>query len=191
MKRLLFINMKIIRTEKLMPNAVPAALTVSRIALRTLISLNWVYGTAIVAGLIASFVAEPPVMTAFGVTPSAETEPLIQGMRAIALLGLICIPLHYVILRRLLDIVESARARDPFVDQNASLLQKIAWALLGLQLLGLIIGVIARIVSTPAHPLGVEAGFSTAGWLAVLLLFVLARVFAEGARMRNELEGTV
>ena len=32
---------------------------------------------------------------------------------------------------------------------------------------------------------------SPAVWLAVLLLFVLARVFDHGARMREELEGTV
>ena len=133
----------------------------------------------------------PPVMTALGLPPSAETAPLIQGMRAIALLGLVSIPLHYVILRRLLDIVESVRASDPFVAQNASRLQTIAWALLGLQVLSLIIGAIAKAVSTHAHPFHVDAGFSTAGWLAVLLLFVLARVFAEGARMRDELEGMV
>jgi hypothetical protein len=29
------------------------------------------------------------------------------------------------------------------------------------------------------------------GWLAVLLTFLLARVFAEGTRMREDLEGTV
>jgi hypothetical protein len=29
------------------------------------------------------------------------------------------------------------------------------------------------------------------GWLAVLLLFVLARVFDYGTRMRDDLEGTV
>jgi hypothetical protein len=33
--------------------------------------------------------------------------------------------------------------------------------------------------------------FSFAPWLAVLLLFVLAGVFAHGARMRADLEGTV
>ncbi len=178
--------------EKLIPQPVPAALAASRVALRILLVFNWLYGTAILAGLIASFAAEGPVMTALGVTPSAETEPLIQGMRAIALLGLVAsIPFHYVILRRLLDIVQSVRARDPFVARNASRLQTIGWALLGLQLLGLVIGAIARVVSTPAHPLRIDAGFSTGGWLAVLLLFVLARVFAEGARMRDELEGTV
>lgn len=177
--------------QKLMSQPIPPALAASRIALRILIILNWVYGATILAGLIASFAAERPVMTALGVTPSAETEPLIQGMRAIALLGLVSIPLHYVILRRLLDIVESVRARNPFVGQNASRLQTIAWALLGLQFLSLVIGTIARVVSTPAHPLRIDTGFSTGGWLAMLLLFVLARVFAEGARMRDELEGTV
>jgi hypothetical protein len=96
-----------------------------------------------------------------------------------------------VILRRLLEMVESVRAGDPFVGQNASRLQTIAWALLGLQVLGLVIGGIAKAVSTPAHPFHVDAGLSITGWLAVLLLFVLARVFAEGTRMRDELEGTV
>ncbi len=170
---------------------IPVALTASRIALRILLILNCVYGAAILVILIASFAAEKPIMTALGVPPSAETEPLIQGMRAMALLGLVTIPLHYVILRRLLDLVESVRGGASFVGENASRLQRIAWALLGLQVLSVVIGAIARGVSTPKHPLHVDAGFSTAGWLAVLLLFVLARVFAEGARMREELEGTV
>ena len=30
-----------------------------------------------------------------------------------------------------------------------------------------------------------------AGWLAVIMTFVLARVFAEGTLMREDLEGTV
>jgi hypothetical protein len=156
-------------------------------ALRIIIILNWVYGAVILALLIASFAtARWPIMA-----PSAQTDRLILGMRAVALLGLVSVPLHYVVLRRLLDIVESVRARDPFVGENASRLQRIAWALLGLQILSLVVGVIAKVVSTPAHPFRVNAGFSTGGWLAVVLLFVLARVFAEGARMRDDLEGTV
>jgi len=174
-----------------MRQADPAALSASRLLLHFLILVNWVYGFAILAGLIASFVAEVPLMTSLGVTPSPQTEPLIRGMRVIALLGLATIPLHYVILRRLLDIVGSVRQRDPFVGQNAHRLRTIAWSLLGLQLFSLVIGVVARTVSTATHPLHLDAGFSTGGWLAVLLLFVLARVFAEGARMREDLEGTI
>jgi hypothetical protein len=36
-----------------------------------------------------------------------------------------------------------------------------------------------------------EWSFGLTGWIAVLMLFVLARVFHQGARMREELEGTV
>jgi hypothetical protein len=46
-------------------------------------------------------------------------------------------------------------------------------------------------ISTPARPVDLDAGFSINGWLAVLFTFVLARVFAEGTLMREELEGTV
>ena len=42
-----------------------------------------------------------------------------------------------------------------------------------------------------AHPVHLDAGFSINGWLAVLLIFLLARVFAEGTRMREDLKGTV
>ena len=175
--------------QKPLRQSVPAALTISRISLRILIILNWVYCTAILTLLIASFTNGVSIMSALGIPPSSGT--LFRGAQAVALLGLVCVPFYYVILRRLLDMVDSVRAGDPFVSENASRLQTIAWALLGLQLLSLVIGAIARIVSTAAHPLRLDAGFSTSGWLAVLLLFVLARVFAEGARMRDELEGTV
>jgi len=47
---------------------------------------------------------------------------------------------------------------------------------------------IAKAVSTPAHPLHLKAGLSTSGWLAVLLLFVLAHLFAQGAQMRERLD---
>jgi hypothetical protein len=184
-------NMNSSPTQQTALRPFPGALAASRFALRVLILLNWLYAAAILAGLVGSFVAEKAVMTLFGVPPSPETEPLIQGMRAMALLEIITIPLQYLVLRRLLDVVESVRLGAAFVAENASRLQTIAWALFGLQLLSIVIGEIAEGVSSAKHPLHVDAGFSTAGWLAVLLLFVLARVFAEGARMREELEGTV
>ena len=168
----------------------PAALTASRIALRILIVLNWVFGAIIMAILIATVTNEHWTMTALGVPPSPDTEPLIHGMRAIAVVGLFGIPLNYVMLSRLLDIVQTVRAGDPFVAENANRLQSIARTLLGVQILGLVISAIAKSVSTHEHPLQIDA-FSTSGWLAVLLLFVLARVFAEGTRIRDDLDGTV
>jgi hypothetical protein len=114
-----------------------------------------------------------------------------MALRAIAALGLVGIPLHYVVLKRLLAIVETVRRGDPFIAANANRLQAIAWALLALQLLSFVIGAIVKTVSTPAHPVDIDAGFSVSGWLAVLLTFLLARVFAEGTVMRDDLAGTV
>lgn len=171
--------------------AIPRPLATADLVLRGLLLLNWIYGAAIGAGLAASLVAEAPVMGALGVVPSADTEALIRGMRTIALLGLASVPLHYLLLRRLLAIVACAGQGTPFVAENARRLRSIAWALLGLQVLSLLVAATAEAVSTPARPLTLDAGFSTGGWLAVLLLFVLARIFAEGARLQDELEGTV
>ena len=167
-----------------------AALPIAYVVLRILVVLNWLSGAAI-ATLLVAMPARQWIMRAFDLSPSPEADQLIMGLRAIAAVGLVAIPLNYVVLKRLLAIVETVRAGDPFVAANAFRLQTIAWTLLALQLLSLVIGAIAKAVSTPAHPLHLQAGFSISGWLAVLLTFLLARVFAEGTLMRKDLEGTV
>ena len=172
------------------PASSSAALPIAYVVLRILIVVNWLMGAAILA-LLVVMPNEQWIMAAFKLSPSPDAERLVMGLRAVAVLGLVVIPLNYVVLKRLLAIVETVRAGDPFVAANASRLQAIAWALLALQLLSLVIGAIGKAVSTPAHPLHLDAGFSINGWLAVLLTFLLARVFAEGALMREDLEGTV
>ncbi|MFY9610022.1 MAG: DUF2975 domain-containing protein [Blastocatellia bacterium] len=167
-----------------------AALPIAYVMLRILIVVNWLAGAAILA-LLVVMPNEQWIMAAFKLSPSPEAERLVMGMRAIAVLGLATIPLNYVVLKRLLAIVETVRAGDPFVAANASRLQAIAWVLLALNLFSIVIGAIAKTVSTPAYPLHINAGFSIGGWLAVLLTLLLARVFAEGTLMREDLEGTV
>ena len=167
-----------------------SALPIAYVVLRTLIVMNWLMGAAILA-LLVVVPNGHWIMAAFKLSPSPDTDRLIMGLRAIAALGLAVIPLHYAVLKRLLAIVITVRAGDPFVAANANRLQTIAWALLALQLLSLVIGAIAKTVSTSAHPLDIDAGFSINGWLAVLLTFLLARVFAQGTLMRDDLEGTV
>ena len=167
------------------------ALPATWVTLRIFIVFNWLFGAAILTLLIATIVAERWTFTALGITPSSGIPAMIMGLRAIAALGLVAIPLNHAVLRRLLAIVETVRRGDPFVAANAYRLQAIAWVLLALQLLSLVIGGIGKAISTPAHPLHLDAGFSASGWLAVLLTFVLARVFAEGTRMREDLEGMV
>lgn len=167
-----------------------AALPIAHAVLRILIVVNWVYGIAI-AILLFLMPTERWIMSALNLAPSPEAESVILGLRAIALFGITAVPLNHIVLERLLAIVETVRAGDPFVSANARRLQAIAWALLVLQVLSVVIGAIGDSISTPAHPLDIDAGFSISGWLAVLLTFLLARVFAEGTDMRDDLEGTV
>ncbi len=168
-----------------------SALPIAYAGLRILIVLNWIYGAVVLAILMGMFAAESWTMTALGVPPTAQFAPLIMGMRAIAVLGLVAVPLNLALLRRLVAMVQTVRSGDPFVAANADRLQAIAWFLLGQQMLSLVVGFIGESVSTPGHSLHLDAGFSPSGWLAVILTFVLARVFAEGTRMREDLEGTV
>jgi DUF2975 family protein len=167
-----------------------AALSIAHLVLRILIVVNWLGGAAI-AVLLVAMPTSQWIRSALGIPPVAEAGGLIIGLHAIAALGLAAVPLNYLVLKRLLEIIATVRSSDPFVAMNAHRLQAIAWALLGLQLLSVVIGTIAKAVSTPTHPIHVNAGFSINGWLAVLLTFLLARVFAEGTLMRDDLEGTV
>ena len=172
------------------PASSSAALPIAYVVLRMLVVLNWIVG----AGIVALLVVLPTrqwIMSSFDLSPSLEADRVVMGFRAIAVLGLVGIPLNYTILKRLLAMVETVRAGDPFVAVNAQRLQAIAWAMLALQGLGVMMGAIAKAISTPAHPIDIDAGFSTGGWLAVLLTFVLARVFAHGTAMRDDLQGTV
>ena len=171
-------------------NKQSAALPIAHVVLRILIVLNWLGGAAILA-LLVVMPNKQWIMAAFKLSPSPDADRLIMGLRAVAALGLATIPLNYVVLKRLLAIVGTVREGDPFVAANASRLQTIAWSLLALQLFSIVIGAIGKAVSTPAHPVHLDAGFSINGWLAVLLTFLLARVFAEGTLMREDLKGTV
>ena len=172
------------------PASSPAALPIAYVVLRILIVVNWLMGAAILA-LLVVMPNEQWIMAAFKLSPSPDAERLIMGLRAVAVLGLVGIPLNYAVLKRLLAIVETVRAGDPFVNANTYRLQAIAWVLLALNLLSIVFGAIAKAVSSPAHPVHLDAGFSISGWLAVILTFLLARVFAEGTLMREDLEGTV
>ena len=172
------------------PISASAVVPIAYVVLRILLVINLLGGAAILA-LLLVMPNEQWIMSAFKLSPSPEAERLVMGLRAIAVLGLVAIPLNHLVLKRLLAIVETVRRDDPFVAANASRLQAIAWVLLALNLLSIVIGEIAKAVSTAAHPLNLDAGFSINGWLAVLLTFVLARVFAEGALMRKDVAGTV
>lgn len=168
----------------------PAPLPLARTALRAVRVLNLVYGAGIAALLLATLLAPDWTFTALGL--ARENFARIGGaMRAIALLGIAGVVIAHFVLSHLLAIVDSVRDGDPFVLANARRLQSIAWLVLGGELLHLAIGALGALASTPAQALDLDWSFSLTPWIAVLMLFVLARVFEHGARLRADLEGTV
>ena len=168
-----------------------AVLPIAWIALRILIALNWFGGVMIFALLTATIVAQDWTFRALGITPESGIPQMIMGLRAVAALGLIGVLFNNAVLTRLRKMVETVRLGDPFIADNAYRLNAIAWFLVALQLLSLVIAAVGRTISTPQNPVALDAGFSVNGWLAVILTFVLARVFAEGTLMREDLEGTI
>ena len=166
----------------------PDALSLSRKLLRALITLNWMFGAAVLALFSGTLAAEDWISRAIGADGDAR---LLLGMRMIMVIAVLAVPIGNLVFSRLLSIVDTVRAGDPFVTENADRLQTIAWSVLTLEIVRLLIVGVAKSVSTAARPIHLNYNLSVTPWLAVLLLFVLAGVFNHGARMREDLEGTV
>lgn len=162
------------------------ALTVARPVIRGLTVLNLLYAAGLAALLTWSFFIEGWPTRPLG--DFASTHPQLgNGLRAIVFIGFVGALIVHAVLRRLLAIIDSVRGGDPFILENAVRLNAIAWSVLVLEVLRMIVIAITSAVWEP----GRLGSFSFAPWLAVLLLFVLSGVFAQGARMRADLEGTV
>ncbi len=167
------------------------ALPVTRVTLRILVVLNWIFGALVFGMLAMSFATEGWMWRALGVGPITGHESIVAGMRAIMVIGIAGTPIGYVVFSQLLRIVESVRTGKAFTMDNAGRLRTIAWAMVGLEVMHVCVVAIASAVSTKAVPLHINSNFHITGWLAILMLFVLAQVFLEGTRMREDLEGTV
>ncbi len=94
-------------------------------------------------------------------------------------------------LRHLLRLLKSAARERPFTHANAQRLQRMAWLMLAMELLSILIGAYAAWMGPDFTWMEVGGGMSITGLVAVLMLFVLARVFAVGAAMRDDLDGVI
>jgi hypothetical protein len=174
-----------------MPNSSDRLIKTSRIVVRIAGLTNRLFLGAVLLGLLVSAIF-PAQFAALLIQPGPGTDvrSTLSGMRWMLLLGIAMAIATDRLLAALAQIVASAGAGDPFLSINARRLQTIGWALLVLQLLdipGELIGRYFPILSSGSS----SVPFSPGGWIAVLMVFVLSRVFAAGSAMRDELEGTV
>ncbi len=163
------------------------ALAAARPIILGLTVLNLLYAAAITCLFCASFFIEgwPWKPLGFDLATMHPQAPL--GLRTIMVIGIACAVIVHTVLQRLLAIVDTVRGGDTFILSNAQRLNAIAWSVLTIELLRLAVLAISKAASLP----GQMDGVSPTPWLAVVLLFVLSGVFAQGARMRTDLEGTI
>ena len=153
--------------------------------------LNWTSAIGFGVAIILSFVFGDALTAQIALKYHGRNVPeTVAIMRLLGVLSIVAAVAVHQLFSRLIAIVESVRIGDPFVVANADRLQRIGWALLVLQLLDLVLGAITFFLDR----LGVDhatwfPGFT--GWIAVVMLFVLARVFRLGAAMRDDLAMTV
>ncbi len=156
--------------------------------------LNWIgavlFTLLLAALLLASEHFYPAITQAFEVQGQQAVEAVWTWLvSACALVVPMAVCIH-LIFTRLIALLRDAAEGRAFSETNAKRLTTVGWALLVVNILDLIFGQISIWASEAS---GEYFGwtFSLTGWFAVLLLFLLARVFREGAAMREDLEGTV
>lgn len=79
---------------------------------------------------------------------------------------------------------------DPFHPHNVARLRSIGFALAALELINYGVNLVSS-SAFPAQVRSVRFPFNPTAWFAVLVVFVLAEVFREGARLRAEAEMTI
>lgn len=89
-----------------------------------------------------------------------------------------------------LGMIAAVGRGEAFEIANVARLERIAWNVIGLAILGIVAAIAGSDIRGDINgiSIGVDAPTSIA---FALLLFILARVFRQGAAMRADLEGTV
>lgn len=152
-------------------------------------------------GLLAAVCALPLVIARPGwllgslreevIVAHGDGPHLVLHFCAGLLLIFVLLALGLVFLRHLQRLVRAAGRRQPFAPGNVHRLQRMAWLMLAMETLSILIGLYARWMGPDFAWMEVGGGMSITGLIAVLMLFVMARVFAVGARMRQDLDGVV
>lgn len=133
---------------------------------------------------------------------SAEAEQPVSAALIPAIVALLVavaalMGLLIAFLQMLWRIVASVGEGDPFIPQNATRLNRMAWLVVAGEVLGLAIGALVTQAARMAAAAGLDAdvdidiGTGGSGVLLILVLFILARVFRHGTALRDEVEGTV
>ncbi len=150
---------------------------------------------ALLIGAMATLVLQPFTGLVMNVdlgqlSADVEREPLRPLPVSLALLMLSAYATGLVVVfNRLRRVFATLTLGDPFHPQNVTRLRVIGLALIALELMG---GVLKYVLAY-AFPYRGRPSMSLnlTAWFAILVVFVLAEVFREGARLRRDAELTI
>lgn len=172
-------------------------LSVARAVIFVLMAAMGIAAVGVVVAIPAIAIMQDKVILEMTEQLGTVAPPEVIGAIMIILVFVaIMLAMIVIALRMLLRIVDTVAAGDPFVPRNAVRLVRMAWLMLGVQLIQAPILGLATYIKDLADEGGkqdidVAISLDFSALLLVLILFVLARVFRIGAAMRDDLEGTV
>jgi len=138
--------------------------------------------------LLLSF--NPDLLSQISVTAAGEE---VNGRGPFLIVGLLAVGLYMggvlVIVDRLRRIFSTLTAGDPFHPDNVTRLRVVGLMLAMLEIGRYAVWTASAWLFPGAEE--VEPNFSLTAWFSVLVVFVLAEVFREGARLRREAELTI
>ena len=178
-----------------------------KIALDVVHVLLWILLIILVMTVLGVLIAQPFIasnITLDNVDVNGETDPerVRELIRTPIIPGVIGAAACYIgglvfIVGRLRRIFVTLAKGDPFQPDNVKRLRLIGFTLAGIELLSYLLRAIVawweRVGPIDVDDVDVRVGqgFNLTIWFAVLVVFVLAEVFREGARLRREAELTI
>lgn len=160
-----------------------------RIALLGAMGLSLVAAAALTVGVPLMVVWREQIvarLSGHGAPPE-----VIWAILAVSLMMIAMAVLGFYFFRHLYRIVGSVGDGDPFVPVNADRLRAMGWISVGVHVLAVPTSMLGGWIARVTERVRIEMDLPLSGLLLALVLFVLARVFREGTRLRDDLEGTV
>jgi len=153
------------------------------VALTIALPCIWIFSDKIDAKIAAEF------------GDAAQALPLF-AISAMMMLGILAVGLAFKFFGKLRQIIQTVGEGDPFVSENADRLTAMAWLLTSVYATGAAIAGVAITVLPWIEAMGesdgnFSVGIDLSAILTIIILFILARVFRQGAAMREDLEGTI
>lgn len=167
-------------------------LTAARIVITLMLALCGAGVIATLAGAPLVQVWKAPILARLAAEAGQALDPrIITGISVLLLFAAAMLTLGVYFLLLLRRIIDSVAHGETFSLTNAARLARMGWITAVVEVISIPAGASAYAITHAIRHERVDIGFSLGGVLLALILFILARVFREGATMREELEGTV